>query len=64
MALIMAYLVFGILGFYVFRHGKQNGKLSYLLLGLALMVYPYFIEGAALNWVLGSLLMIGVYIFR
>jgi hypothetical protein len=62
--LLLAYLIFGVLGMYVFRYGKQNGMLSQMLIGLGLMLYPYFVSGALLTWAIGILLLIIFYFVR
>jgi multisubunit Na+/H+ antiporter MnhE subunit len=53
---LIAGLVFGIVGLYVFRRGKKESSMRLVVLGLALMIYPYFVDGATLNWVVGFLL--------
>jgi multisubunit Na+/H+ antiporter MnhE subunit len=53
---LIAGLVFGIVGLYVFRRGKKESSMRLVMLGLALMIYPYFVDGATLNWVVGFLL--------
>lgn len=53
---LIAGLVFGIVGLYVFRRGKKESSMRLVMLGLALMIYPYFVEGATLNWLVGFLL--------
>jgi multisubunit Na+/H+ antiporter MnhE subunit len=53
---LIAGLIFGIVGLYVFRRGKKESSLRLVMLGLALMIYPYFVEGAVLNWLAGFLL--------
>lgn len=53
---LIAGLIFGIVGLYVFRRGRKESSIRLVMLGLALMIYPYFVEGAALNWIAGFLL--------
>ncbi len=50
---LMAGFVFGVIGFYLFRHGKKQMNYSWVFSGLILMVYPLFVEGAWLNWGIG-----------
>lgn len=50
---IMAGIIFGILGFWMFKEGKRRTNFSVLTIGIALMAYPYFVEGAAANWGVG-----------
>ena len=37
-------LVFGVVGFAAFMYGKKQARLWTMLIGVALMVYPYFID--------------------
>ena len=60
--LILAWIVFGILGFYVFRNGKRNSNPWHFALGLALMCYPYVTTTTWITWLVGCVLMAGVYI--
>ena len=41
---ILAGLVLGIVGFGFFKHGKSTAKPLHMIVGLGLMVVPYFIE--------------------
>ncbi len=50
---IMAGLVFGYLGFYFFRLGKRDSNPTMLMLGLALFIYPYFVENPYACWGIG-----------
>ncbi len=50
---LAASFVFGVFGLYFFRHGKKQGHIPSLLVGLILMIYPYFIENAILLWGIG-----------
>lgn len=54
MSSLLAGFIFGIIGLYVFRHGKKNSYMTLVVLGLVLMIYPYFVDGAFLNWGIGS----------
>jgi len=47
----MTSMLISTIGFGFFIYGKKAERLPQLLAGLALMVYPYFIDGAA--WMLG-----------
>jgi hypothetical protein len=54
-------IVFSAVGFAAFRHGKTEGNILCLLLGIALMVYPYFVEGFVLNTLIGVALSAAVW---
>ena len=46
-------LVFGSIGFVAFAYGKRMNLWKLMFLGLALMVYPYFISNDAAMIVIG-----------
>ena len=54
-------IVFSAVGLAAFRRGKREGNMICLLLGIALMVYPYFVEGLALNALIGVALSAAVW---
>ncbi len=54
---ILAGLIFGSFGFYFIKKGKAEGELPTMLIGAALLVYPYFIENDYLLWGIGAILM-------
>ena len=54
-------IVFSAVGLAAFRRGKREGKVICLLLGIALMVYPYFVQGLALNALIGAALSAAVW---
>ena len=54
-------IVFSAVGFAAFRHGKREGNVLCLLLGIALMVNPYFVEGFVLNTFIGAALSAAVW---
>ena len=54
---LAAGFIFGVFGWYFFQRGRKEVNPKALLIGLAMMVYPYFIENEYLLWVLGVALM-------
>ena len=54
-------IVFSAVGLAAFRRGKSESNIACLLLGIALMVYPYFIEGLTLNLLVGAALSAAVW---
>ena len=54
-------IVFSAVGLAAFRRGKREGNVICLLLGITLMVYPYFVEGLALNALIGAALSTAVW---
>jgi hypothetical protein len=51
---IMVSLVVGIVGLSLFRYGKKEERLPHLFGGIALMVYPMFVSGAAMMTAVGA----------
>jgi len=45
--------VFGSIGFVAFIYGKRTSLWGPMFLGLALMVYPYFVSNDVVLWVAG-----------
>ena len=54
-------IVFSAVGLAAFRHGKNESNILCLLLGIALMIYPYFVEGLTLNLLIGAALSAAVW---
>ena len=60
---LIAGFIFGVFGFAIFKRGRQNATNQLVVIGIAMMVYPYFVESAWLNWILGFALSYGAYYF-
>jgi hypothetical protein len=41
---IVAGLIFGVIGLAYFRYGKKRPSFPWMAFGMALMIYPYFLE--------------------
>jgi glucose uptake protein GlcU len=54
---LIAGLVFGVLGIYFFKRGKNDAELPLIAIGLVLMLYPYLVENIYLLWGIGILLV-------
>ena len=57
-------LIFGSIGFVAFIYGKRMHVWKPMLLGLALMAYPYFVENDVALFAIGILGTIGLFLFR
>lgn len=64
MANIIAYIVFGSIGFVAFVYGKKNALWHPMVIGIALTVYPYFISGTLLIYAIGVCLTVVLYFWR
>ncbi|MBL7070546.1 MAG: amino acid transport protein [Candidatus Omnitrophica bacterium] len=63
-AKIFAYIIFGAIGFVAFMYGKKNKFFQPVIIGIALMVYPYFISGTFFLYLVGVALTVALYFWR
>lgn len=49
-------LLFGLIGTGYFMYGKKQEKYDFLLIGLILGIYPFFVKGALTSFLLGLVL--------
>jgi hypothetical protein len=61
---LMAGFVFGVFGLYLLRWGRKTAHTWHMIIGLALMIYPYFVSGPFLIWGTGAGLMLLAYWLR
>jgi hypothetical protein len=57
-------LVFGSIGFVAFIYGKKMNLWRPMFLGLALMVYPYFVSNDLILWAAGVVGSVGLWFVR
>ena len=57
-------LIFSGIGFVAFMYGKKNAEFRPMLLGLALMIYPYLLKGTAALYIAGTGLTAALYFWR
>ena len=57
-------LVFGAIGFVALAYGKRQASVRTMLLGVALMVYPYFVANTLALYAVGALLTAAVFVWR
>ena len=60
---LVAGFFFGVWGLYLVRRAKREAHPPSLAIGLALLVYPYFVENAYLLWGIGTALLGAAYWF-
>ena len=63
-AQIIAWLVFGIIGFAAFVYGKREKNYRVLFLSIALMAYPYFVQQVFWLYAVGIGLCLALYFWR
>ena len=61
---IIGGIVFGIIGWYAFWHGKKEKSGRVMVIGITLMVYPYFIANAILFFVIGIALTAALFFWK
>ena len=61
---IFSGIVFGGIGFAAFIYGKKSSEWRPMTIGIALMVYTYFIPDVILQWVIGALLTASLFVFK
>jgi len=63
-AVLIVTILFSLIGMGVFMYAKRLALVRLMVLGVALMVYPYFVDTVGLLWLIGALLCVAVYYFR
>jgi hypothetical protein len=63
-AVLLAGLIFGVIGAAAFMYGKKQARFSSMAIGVALIAYPYFVSAAWLLWTIGIGLCAALYYFR
>ena len=63
-AALFGSLIFGILGIAAFRYGKKSALIVPMILGIVLMVFPYFVPQTWLLYTIGAVLTLAVWFFR
>ena len=57
-------VIFNGLGFIAFTYGKKNSEMKPMLLGIALMAYPYFVRSTNMILIVGTVLTAALYFWR
>ena len=57
-------LLFGSIGFVAFVYGKRMHVWKPMLIGLALMAYPYFVENPVALFAIGAAATVALFLFR
>ena len=61
---IMGGIIFSIIGWYAFIHGKREKSMRPMVIGILLMVYPYFVPNTLLFFAVGIGLTAALYYWR
>ncbi|HEY8902117.1 MAG TPA: hypothetical protein VIM48_00330 [Chthoniobacterales bacterium] len=57
-------IVFSSVGLAAFVYGKKSGSIKPIILGIALMAYPYFISQTWLMVLVGCALTAGLFVWK
>jgi MFS family permease len=57
-------VVFGLVGWMAFRHGRRNHEPKPIFIGIALMAYGYFVSNAWVSLAIGSALTLALFFPR
>jgi len=60
----VANILFGIIGWYAFMYGKREKSWRPMVIGIVLMVYPYFVSNALLTFAIGIALTAALFFWR
>ncbi len=63
-AALFASILFGAIGLAAFLYGRKMVLWKPMVLGVALMAYPYFVSETWLVYAIGCALCVGLYVFR
>ena len=61
---IVAEFIFGSIGFVAFIYGKRMHVWTPMFIGLALMIYPYFVPDTLVSCAIGGTLKASLFLFR
>jgi len=61
---LLAGLIFGSIGFVAFIYGKKIRSFRPMIIGIVLMIYPYFISGTLFLYLIGIVLTASLYFWR
>jgi hypothetical protein len=63
-AWLFAGFLFGMVGLAAFGYGKKNAKYKPIVIGIILMVYPYFIKNTIILYLVGIVLTMLLFVLR
>ena len=61
---ILGGIIFSIIGWFAFIHGKREKSMRPMVIGIVLMVYPYFVSNSFLAFAIGIALSAALYFWR
>lgn len=61
---LFAMILFGSIGMGAFVYGKSTSAFTPIVIGIILMVYPYFVSGTMMMYLIGAALCFLLYVMR
>lgn len=61
---LLGQILFGAIGLGAFVYGKKQAAYKALILGIALMAYPYFVPDTLMLYTIGTVLTACLFLFR
>jgi hypothetical protein len=58
---LIASIIVGSIGFVVFVYGKRQQRVPQIVVGLALMGFPYFVPGVVPVAIIAAVLLVGLW---
>ncbi|MBI3555131.1 MAG: hypothetical protein HY074_02560 [Deltaproteobacteria bacterium] len=58
---LTAGFIYGVMGVWLIRYAKREAHIPSVVFGVALLVYPYFIENIYLLWGIGAVILVLAY---
>lgn len=59
---VIASIIFGSIGFAAFVYGKKQLNFKALVIGVILMVYPYFVANTIAVYAIGAVLTLALFV--
>ncbi|MDB5812902.1 MAG: hypothetical protein JWM03_1900 [Rhodocyclales bacterium] len=63
-AALFASILFGLIGAVAFGYGKKNASWRPMVVGVALVAFPYFVSETWLIYAIGSVLCVLLFVLR
>ena len=57
-------LLFGAVGFVAFVYGKRQSAIRAMVIGVALMAFPYFVSNSIVMYGIGAVLTVALFVFK
>ncbi|MBI1977498.1 MAG: hypothetical protein HYS55_01965 [Candidatus Omnitrophica bacterium] len=57
-------VIFSSIGVAAFIYGKKQASYKPMVIGILLVAFPYFVQNAALLYMVGILLVLALFLFR